>query len=106
MRGHKKEELSRSVMHNLQKHKKNPMESLVPTLFHKMYRKHFGMSYDVTQESNRHWLTDQHIQDFYVPAYTRDDPPSMCVTLREGHRPKMFLWMIEEYAFILSPVCQ
>ena len=102
MRGHKKEELSRSVMHNLQK---NPMESLVPTLFHEIYRKCFGMTYDVTQESTWCWLTTQHISDFYAPAYTRDDPPSLCITLREGHRPKMFLWMIEEYAFILCHLC-
>ena len=32
----------------------------------------------------------------------RDDPPGACIILREGHWPKMFLWMIEEYAFILS----
>ena len=43
----------------------------------------------------------QHISDFYMPAYTRSDPPSLCIILREGHRPKMFLWMVEEYAFIL-----
>ena len=78
------------------------MESLVPTLFHEIYRKRFGASYDMTQESTWHWLTGQHIQDFYAPAYTRDDPPSTCITLREGHRPKMFLWIIEEYVFILS----
>ena len=43
----------------------------------------------------------QHISDFYAPAYTRDDQPNTCLTLREGHRPKMFLWMVEEFAFIL-----
>ena len=59
------------------------------------------MTYDATQESTWHWLTAQHISDFYAPLYTRDDPPSPCITLHEGHRPKMFLWMIEEYAFIL-----
>ena len=33
--------------------------------------------------------------------YTQEHPPNICLTLREGHRPKMFLWMIEEFAFIL-----
>ena len=33
---------------------------------------------------------------------TQDDLPGTCINLREGHRPKMFLWMIEEYVFILS----
>ena len=77
------------------------MENLTPTLFHEIYRKHFGTTYDVTQESTWRWLTAQQISNFYMPTYTRDDPPSPCITLCEGHRPKMFLWMIEEYAFIL-----
>ena len=77
------------------------MESLVPTLFHEIYRKHFGVAYDMTQESTWHWLTGKHIHDFSTPAYTRDDPPQPCITLRKGHRPKMFLWMMEEYVYIL-----
>ena len=72
----------------------------MPTLFHEIYRKCFGTPYDVAQESTWQWITAQHISDFYAPAYTRDDPPNTCITLSKGHRPKMFLWMIEEYAFI------
>ena len=83
-------------MHNL--HKAIKMDSLTP-------RKCFGMTYDTAQESTWCWLTAQHISDFYVSAYTRGDPPSPCITLREGHRPKMFLWMVEEYAFILCHLC-
>ena len=81
------------------------MENLAPTLFHEIYRKHFGMAYDASQESTWCWLTNQHIHDFFTPAYMRDDPPGTCIILHEGHRPKMFLWMIEEYAFILSQLC-
>ena len=55
----------------------------------------------MAQESTWRWLTAQHISDFYASAYTRDDPPNTCLTLCEGHRPKMFLWMVEEFAFIL-----
>ena len=72
------------------------MENLVPTLFHEIYKKHFGATYDSSQKSTWHWLTNQHIRDFSTPAYSRDDPPHMCVTMREGDRPKMFLWMLEE----------
>ena len=75
-------------MHNL--HKGIKMDSLMPALFHEIYRKRFGATYDVAQESTWHWLTVQHISDFYAPAYTRSDPPSPCITLHEGHRPKMF----------------
>ena len=77
------------------------MEKHASTLFLKIYRKRFGMTYDTTQESTWRWLTTQYISDFYVPTYTRDNPPDTCLTLREGHRPKMFLWMLEEFAFIL-----
>ena len=79
---------------------------LVPTLFHEIYKKHFGASYDSTQESIWHWLTNQHICDFSVPADTRDDLPSTCVTMHEGHRPKMFLWMLEEDVYILGQLCK
>ena len=77
------------------------MEKHAPALFLEIYQKHFGATYDVTQESTWQWLMAQHISDFYVPVYIRDDPPNTCLTLREGHRPKMFLWMVEEFAFIL-----
>ena len=91
-------------MHNLQK--QIQMENLTPILFHEIYRKYFGATYDMTQESTWCWLSAQHTSDFYMPAYTRNDPPSPCITLREGHRPKIFLWMIEEYAFILCHLCR
>ena len=81
------------------------MENLVPTLFHEIYRKCFGMAYNMTQESTWHWLTNQHIHDFSMPAYTRDDLPGMCITMCEGHQPKMFLWMLEEYVYILAQLC-
>ena len=82
------------------------MEKHAPTLFLEIYWKRFGVTYDATQESTWGWLTAQHISDFYVPAYTPDDPPDTCLTLCEGHRPKMFLWMLEEFAFILCHLCK
>ena len=90
-------------MHNL--HKKIKMDSLMPTLFHEIYRKRFGVTYYVAQENTWCWLTAQHKSDFYVPVYTGSDPLNPCITLCEGHRPKMFLWMVEEYTFILCHLC-
>ena len=58
--------------------------------------------YDATQESTWHSLANQHIHDLSTPAYTRVDPPQPCITMHKGHRPKMFLWMLEEYVYILS----
>ena len=77
------------------------MESLVPTLFQEIYRKHFSVAYDMTHESTWCWLTSQHIRNFYAPMCTKDVLPGACITLREEHSPKMFLWMIEEYVYIL-----
>ena len=77
------------------------MEKVAPTLFLEIYSKHFGAAYDVAQESTWWWLTAQHISDFYTPAYMKEHPPNICLMLHKGHRPKMFLWMIEEFAFIL-----
>ena len=82
------------------------MEKHAPTLFLEIYRKHFSTTYDMTQESTWRWLMAQHISDFYAPTYTQDDPPNTCLTLHEGHRPKMFLWMVEEFAFILCHLCK
>ena len=83
------------------------MEKHVPTLFLEDIPEALQrMTYDATQESTWQWLTAQHISDFYAPAYTRDDPPNTCLTLREGHRPKMFLWMVEEFTFILCHLCK
>ena len=64
------------------------MENLVPTIFHEI------------------WLTNQHICNFSMPAYSRNDLPHTCVTMCKGHRPKMFLWMLEEYMYILSRLCK
>ena len=55
-------------MHNLPK--EIMMDSLTPALFHEINRKHFGVTDDMAQESTWHWLTAQHISDFYVPACT------------------------------------
>ena len=55
-----------------------------------------------TQESTWCWLTNQNMQDFSALAYTRDNLPCACMAKHEGHRPKMFLWMLEEYVYILG----
>ena len=80
--------------------------NVVPTLSHEIYKKHFGASHDSTQESTWQKLTNQNIWDFSAPAYTRDDPQCMCIMMCEGHRPKMFMWMLEEYVYILGQLCK
>ena len=78
---------------------------MTPTLFAEIYRMRFSASYDPTQESTWHWLTNENIQDFTTPCYTREDPPHPCMMKHEGHRPKMLLWMIEEFIYIMGCLC-
>ena len=80
--------------------------NMVPRLFPEIYRKCFGASHDSSQESTWSWLTNQNIRDFSGPAFTRDDLLHMCIMMHEGHRPKMFLWMLEEYVYILGWLCE
>ena len=54
------------------------------------------------RESTWCWLTNQNIWDFTALSYTRDDLPWLCMMRHEGHRPKMFLWMVEEFIYILE----
>ena len=87
-------------MHNPQNLLKD--KNMVPTLFHEIYKKHFGASHDSTQESTWHWLTNQNIWHFSALVYTRDDLLHVCTMKCKGHKPKMFLWMLEEYVYILD----
>ena len=66
------------------------------------YTKHSTSPCPPTREMR---TSPQHICDFSTPTYTRDDPPQPCITMCEGHRPKMFLWMLEQYMYILSRLC-
>ena len=49
---------------------------------------------------------NQHICNISVSTYTRENPPCICITRHEGHRPKMFLWMLEEYVYIMVQLCK
>lgn len=62
----------------------------------------FGTNYDPRQESTWCWLTNEHIQDFSTPCFTKEQLPHLCMVRRKGHRLKMLLWMIKEYIYILG----
>ena len=87
---------------------KNPVmdNNMVPTLFHKIYKKHFGTSHDSTQKSTWHWIMNPNIRNFTAPAYTRNDLLHVCIMMHKGHWSKMFLWMLEEYVHILGWLCE
>ena len=45
----------------------------------------FGANYDVGQESNWCWLTNEHIHDFTAPCFTKEQLLHLCMVRHEGH---------------------
>ena len=80
------------------------MENLVPTLFHEIYRKHFGATYDSSQIYLA--LVDQptHMRLLRASLHQGRSAPCVC---NHTQRPQAqdFQWMLEEYVYILSPLC-
>ena len=70
--------------------------------FLKVYRKHFGTHYTPGHETTLQWLTMDKIPNFTAPSLMCETPLHPCFVMREGHHPKMFLFMMEEYFFILG----
>ena len=75
---------------------------MTPTLFAEIYRMHFGANYDPAQESTWCWLTNENIWNFTALCYTREDLLHPCMMRCKGHRPNMFLWMVEEFIYIMG----
>ena len=76
--------------------------NMIPALFVEIYRVHFSASYDMGQESTCYWLMNENIHDFTMPSFTKEKPPCPCMVMHEGCHPKMLLWMLEEYLYILG----
>ena len=60
----------------------------------------FDVHYDMSNESWLRWWINGNIHDFIVPTYICGDPPHPCTVWREGHRPKVLLWIMEEFFYI------
>ena len=75
---------------------------MTPTLFSELYSLCFSTSYDSGQESTWWWLTNEHMWDFSTLCFTKDQPPCLCMVSHKGHQPKMLLWMLEAYIYILG----
>ena len=67
---------------------------------------HFDAHYDVSNESCLRWWINENIHDFIVPMYICCDPPQACTVRHEGHRPKVLLWIMEEFFYILHDLTE
>ena len=56
--------------------------------------------FDMSNESCLRWWINENIQDFIVPTFIRSDLLQACTVRREGHRPKVLLWIMEEFFYI------
>ena len=58
------------------------------------------MRYDTYNESCLRWWINENIRDFIVPTFIHGDPPQACTVRCKGHRPKVLLWIMEEFFYI------
>ena len=60
----------------------------------------FDVLYDASNESGFRWWINENIRDFIAPTFIRGNAFNACMVRREGHRPKVLLWIMEEFFHI------
>ena len=46
------------------------------------------------------WWINENIRDFIAPTFIHGNPLEVCTVRHEGHRPKVLLWIMEEFFHI------
>ena len=69
-------------------------------VFLAIFRARFDTLYDASNESGLRWWMNENIRDFIAPTYLHGNPFSPCMVQCEGHRPKVLLWIMEEFFHI------
>ena len=69
-------------------------------VFLAVFRAHFDVHYNVSNESCLRWWINENICDFIVPTYIHGDLPQPCTVQCKGHHPKVLLWIMEEFFYI------
>ena len=69
-------------------------------IFLAVFRACFDTLYDASNESGLRWWINENIRDFIAPTFIRGNPFNACMVRREGHRPKVLLWIMEEFFHI------
>ena len=61
---------------------------------------HFDVHYDASNESCLRWWINESIRDFIAPTFICRNTLQACTVQREGHHPKVLLWIMEEFFYI------
>ena len=69
-------------------------------IFLAVFRARFDVLYDASNESSLRWWINKNIQDFIAPTFICSNPFNACTVRREGHHPKVLLWIMEEFFHI------
>ena len=69
-------------------------------IFLAVFHARFDALYDTSNESGLRWWFNENIWDFIVPTFIRGNPFNACMVQREGYRPKVLLWIMEEFFHI------
>ena len=69
-------------------------------VFLAVFRAHFDVHYDMSNESCLRWWINESIQDFIVPTFIHRDLLQACMVRHKGHCPKVLLWIMEEFFYI------
>ena len=76
------------------------LHTMASEVFLAVFCAHFDAHYDASNESCLRWWINESIRDFIVPTFICGDPLQACTVRREGHRPKVLLWIMEEFFYI------
>ena len=66
----------------------------------------FNACYDTSNESCLRWWINENICDFIAPTYIHGDPLQPCMVQHKGHCPKVLLWIMEEFFYILHDLTE
>ena len=69
-------------------------------IFLAVFRARFDALYNASNESGLRWWINENIRDFIVPTFICGNPLKACMVRHKGHRPKVLLWIMEEFFHI------
>ena len=69
-------------------------------IFLAVFHARFDALYDALNESGLRWWINENIRDFIAPTFIHGNPFNACTVQHEGHRPKVLLWIMEEFFHI------
>ena len=65
-------------------------------VFHALFDAH----YDASNKSSLRWWINENIWDFIAPTFICGNPLQACMVQSKGHRPKVLLWIMEDFFYI------